>query len=96
MMPNLSIEEMLAQRDSVYMEWMEPRQACNQLGCDVSAHIINLVTVSDCINLSRETHRRHGNQIAFSDRDLLLDWIAIHFAVPFDADELQRRPNKVP
>ena len=78
----ISIEQMLEQRHTLKLCWVEPWPACGPEGNDLDACVEHRATVHDCINLSRLSAKGAGRPTAGDDANHLLDFIAIHWAVP--------------
>lgn len=76
----MTIDKMLENRMTVYLEWPVPWPACGVNGSTLDAHVIHRATVNDCINMARWAARETGHSIDIIDREFLLDFIAVHWA----------------
>ena len=76
----MTIDKMLENRMSVYLEWVVPWPACGADGNNLDACVIHRATVNDCINMARRAARETGHSIDIIDREFLLDFIAVHWA----------------
>jgi hypothetical protein len=74
-----TIQELLAGRDYILLEWHEPWPATTAEFSDTEAHITLRATVSDCINLQRLTSKAAKN---LSEEELLEGFLAVHWAHP--------------
>lgn len=74
----MTTEEMLEKREEIKLAWGEPWQARGPGGEEAHADITLTATVKDCINIQRALHYPSVP----TDECLLLDFIAIHWAVP--------------
>lgn len=74
----LSVEEILLRRHELRVRWCEPHPARDSDGALLDADVCLDTTVHDGINLMRGSVS--GKPHAFDDRELLLDFVAIHFA----------------
>lgn len=75
-----TIDELLAERNKIKLEWLEPWPACGKKGNKLDAHVAIRATVQDCINLQRETDRKNGRPIMRDDKERLLDFIVVYWA----------------
>jgi hypothetical protein len=70
--------DLLAASDT-YLEWVEPWPSLDKNGSGIDAHVILKATVKDCIAIQRNKVPC-TSKMTESDADLLLDFIAIHWA----------------
>ncbi len=76
----LDIEALLNRRMEARLAWVEPWPAVAPQGGEIDAHVEMRATVHDCVNLQRVAWEAKGIPHQFRDKDLLLDFIAIHWA----------------
>lgn len=74
------IAYMLTYPDIVWLEYAEPVQAINKDGAECDANRVVKHTVTDCINITRAAISDKAVLETVSDRDLLLDFIAVNWA----------------
>ena len=76
----MEINEMLEQRHTLKLLWVEPWKACGPEGNELNAHLELRATVHDCINMSRAAEKQAGRATMGEDARHLLDFIAVHWA----------------
>lgn len=76
----LDIEALLNRRMEARLAWVEPWPAVAPQGGPIDAHVEMRATVHDCVNLQRVAWEAKGIPHQCRDKDLLLDFIAIHWA----------------
>ena len=76
----MTIEEMLENKDTVRLEWGEPWRALTADGKIKDSHVTMQVTVADCINISRAVTLDGMPDLKPTEKDLLLDFMAVHWA----------------
>ncbi len=74
----MKLDTLLDSKETM-LYWREPWEVINSGGYNVLAHITMSATVDDCINIARVTAVKNGFKTE-SDKDLLLDFIAVHWA----------------
>jgi len=74
----MTIEELMVNTDTC-LEWHEPRPGMDVDGKSAETSVTLRATVKDCINYQRERSKSH-NYPLLSEKDLLLDFIAINWA----------------
>lgn len=74
------IEKLLESRHEVVLEWDEPWAAFAPQGEPIDAHVTMRATVHDCVNMARIPWAERGTTHQGRDRELLLDFIAVHGA----------------
>lgn len=81
-------EQLLENRHTVKLAWVEPHPARREDGQAVDAAVELRATVNDCINMRRLVHlsSKHAH-LPITDRDLLLDFMAVHWATPVNDDK---------
>ncbi len=82
----MTVDEMLEQRHTLKLLWVEPWRACGPEGNEISAHIEIRATVHDCINMCRAAAKERGASTMGNDAEHLLDFIAVHWATPDTRD----------
>jgi hypothetical protein len=78
----MTTEEMLEQRHTLKLLWVEPWKACGPEGNELDAHLELRATVHDCINMSRAAAKQAGRPTMGEDERHLLDFMAVHWATP--------------
>jgi hypothetical protein len=77
-----TLDEMLEQRLTLYLEWHEPHPACGPEGNNLTAPVTLRATVHDCVNIARLRARAAGRPTQGNDADHLANFIAVNFAEP--------------
>jgi hypothetical protein len=73
-----SIDELI-NNPTLTIEWLEPRPGAEADGTKTHAHVTLSATVGDVIRMARAARRNPG-QVAMSDRELLEDFMVVHWA----------------
>lgn len=79
-MPDISIDELLTQRYAHRLSWCEPYPGRAADYNPVTANVTLSATVQDCIAIQRQANSNGVLKLSLSDRDLLLDFMAINWA----------------
>ena len=66
-------------RHETQLQWCEPWPARGPEDNELDAHIKLSASVHDCINMQRVVWSNQGEEHLRRDKDLLLDFIAIHW-----------------
>ena len=74
----MTIEELMKESHTL-LEWVEPERGCDPGGEITNVTIYHRASVADCIGLQRIRSMGH-NYPLLSEKDLLLDFIAINWA----------------
>lgn len=82
LLKNMTTEEMLEQRHTLKLLWVEPWKACGPEGNELDAHLELRATIHDCINMSRAAAKQAGRPTMGEDERHLLDFMAVHWATP--------------
>ena len=91
----MTTEEMLEQRHTLKLVWVEPWKACGPEGNELDAHIELRATVHDCVNMSRAAAKQAGRPTMGEDARHLLDFMAVHWAVAErPRSDRRREPNQ--
>jgi hypothetical protein len=72
--------EILETRHETQLKWVEPWKAIGPEGNELYSHVEMRATAHDCINLMRASWQEKGRNHAGRDSDLLMDFIAVHWA----------------
>ena len=83
---------LLESRHETMLQWCEPWPACGPEGNDLDAHIILRATIHDCINMQRRVAKAAGRPTMGDDENHLLDFMAIHWALVVEANDLAQTP----
>jgi len=76
-----SIEELLKNKYTTYLEWYEPRPGLDEIGDKIDVHILLKATVSDCINYQRSLTKLYEKKnLVLDEKEYLLDFIACNCA----------------
>ena len=67
------------------LRWVDPNPALDKDLNEIDATIWHYATEKDCIDMQRLYGAQMGNP-PLNDKDLLLDFIAIHWAIYVDGD----------
>jgi hypothetical protein len=78
----MTTEEMLEQRHTLKLVWVEPWPACGPEGNELDAHLELRATVHDCINMQRDSSKHSGRSTMGDDARRLDEFMAVHWAVP--------------
>lgn len=78
----LSAEYLLEHRHTQLLCWGEPWPSCGPEGNHLDSFVEMRATVHDCINMERLTAKKLGRSTMGNDKDFLLDFIAVHWAIP--------------
>lgn len=76
----MTIEEMLANQETTYLEYVDPRAAVDASGAQYDACVKTVVSVKDAIGMQRHQNSLLRWKPGQSDKDVLLDFIAVHWA----------------
>jgi hypothetical protein len=76
----MNTDDLLENRHTIYLEWVEPWTSCGPEGNDLPAHVIHRATVHDCVNMARLAAKKRGASTMGQDADFLLDFVAVHWA----------------
>jgi hypothetical protein len=88
----MTTEEMLEQRHTLKLLWVEPWKACGPEGNELYAHLELRATVHDCVNMSRAAAKQAGRPTMGEDERHLLDFMAVHWATP-DLSNVRDEPR---
>lgn len=78
----MNTNEMLENRHTMMLVWVEPWTACGPEGNELTACVEHRATVHDCINLSRAAAKQSGRPTMGNDEQHLLDFMAVNWAIP--------------
>jgi len=81
-----TIEQLLEKKNSISLEWVEPWSASRADGEIYFPRVRLTALVEDCINMQRKRSIDSGHKKTESDKDQLLDFIAIHWAVESETE----------
>ena len=75
-------ERLLLKRHDIRLCWYEPHAGVGPGGNHLDAHVKLSASVHDCVNMQRLNYMRHDHPISGEgiDAQLLLDFIAVHWA----------------
>ena len=76
----MTLEEMLENKYTTKLEWMEPWPATRSDGMDVEAHVILRATVQCCINLQRSAAKAAIGRLDATDEQLLMEFTSVRWA----------------
>jgi hypothetical protein len=81
MTDQLTPETILENRHNWRFRYFEPWQAIDSLGSELDAHVTVELSINDAINMERVAWAEKGIEHARMDRELMLDFMAVHGAV---------------
>lgn len=79
-----TVEEMLENRHTVYLEWVDPWPGLNHEKEEVTTCVLHKATVQDCLAIARQSAISQGHPIPEDEVDILLDFIAVMWAEPVE------------
>jgi hypothetical protein len=80
----MDIQQMLAHRDTVYLEWADPWPGIDAEEDGVTCRVSSRATVADCLNMARYSAVCNDLKVPSDEKDLLLDFIATMWAEPVE------------
>ena len=89
----MTTEEMLEQRHTLKLLWVEPWEACGPAGNKLNAHLELRATIHDCINMSRAAAKPAGRPTMGEDDRHLIDFIVVHWATPDVSNVAEELPT---
>lgn len=75
----MDINSLLADK-AQKLSWDEPYPGLDKQGKTVTVNVAYSATAQDCINMQRAAQFKDGHGLDGADRQLLLDFISIHWA----------------
>lgn len=84
MTDTISLEDLLRNKETEHLQWVEPWPSMDKDGKIVDAYITISASVQHCINLRRDMFFKTDPQHALSESEenLLYDFMVVHWAAP--------------
>lgn len=84
---SLKVEEILERRHELLVGFVEPWPALGPEGNELLSHVEVRMSVNDAVNHTRKIWADQGIEHRGKDRELIQDFLSIHWAVVIDPDK---------